>query len=103
MKAFDPLHILQILDSHNVRFVVIGGIAGRLWGSTTVTNDLHICYARDRDNLEALATALKELKVKLRGTDRVAFGLTTVAGKLRGFATPPASGGYDTLARTATE
>ena len=39
MKAFDPLAILQTLDKHGVRFVVIGGIAGRLWGSTTVTND----------------------------------------------------------------
>ena len=54
MNAFDPLQILQVLDKHKVRFVVIGGIAGRLWGSTTVTNDLDICYARDRENLEAL-------------------------------------------------
>jgi len=102
MKAFDPLHILQILDSHNVRFVVIGGIAGRLWGSTTVTNDLDICYARDRGNLEMLASSLQELKVKLRRVDRDAIRVTTVAGKLKGLESPVGSGGYDTLARTAT-
>src|SRR6266568_6324718 len=68
--AFDPLRILKTLERHGVRFVIIGGIAGRLWGSTTVTNDLDICYARDAENLNALALALAELKVRLRGTDR---------------------------------
>jgi len=64
---FDPLRLLKTLDRHGVRFVVIGGIAGRLWGSTTVTNVLDICYGRDRANLAALANALRDLKVKLRG------------------------------------
>ena len=111
MNAFDPLQILQVLDKHRVRFVVIDGIAGRLWGSTTVTNDLDICYA-----LEALATALRELKVKLRGADRDlpfiadartlkmgdCFTFTTIAGNLDCLGTPVGSGGYEALARTAT-
>jgi aminoglycoside-2''-adenylyltransferase len=117
MNAFDPLQILQVLDQHKVKFVVIGGIAGRLWGSTTVTNDLDICYARDRENLEALAGALKELKVKLRGADRDlpfivdarslkmgdSFTFTTIAGNLDTLGTPAGSGGYEALARTATK
>lgn len=117
MNAFDPLQILQVLDQHKVKFVIIGGIAGRLWGSTTVTNDLDICYARDRENLEALAGALKELKVKLRGADRDlsfitdgrtlkmgdSFTFTTIAGNLDCLVTPAGSGGYDALARTATK
>jgi hypothetical protein len=102
MKAFDPLQILQVLDRHTVRFVVIGGIAGRLWGSTTVTNDLDICHARDRGNLEMLASSLQELKVKLRRVDRDAIRVTTVAGKLNSLESPAGSGGYDMLARTAT-
>ncbi|HEX9161408.1 MAG TPA: hypothetical protein VF980_06835 [Thermoanaerobaculia bacterium] len=116
LAAFDPLRILKTLDSHHVRFVIIGGIAGRLWGSTTVTNDLDICYARDKANLEALATVLQELKVKLRGADRdlpfVAdartidmgdhFTFTTSAGNLDCLGTPAGSGGYEALARTAT-
>ncbi|HEX7421383.1 MAG TPA: hypothetical protein VF505_15945, partial [Thermoanaerobaculia bacterium] len=60
---FDPLRILKTLNRHDVRFVIIGGIAGRLWGSTTVTNDLDICYGRDRANLANLASALTDLKV----------------------------------------
>ena len=116
MNAFDPLQILQVLDKHRLRFVVIDGIAGRLWGSTTVTNDLDICHARDRQNLEALATALRELKVKLRGADRDlpfiadartlkmgdCFTFTTIAGNLDCLGTPVGSGGYEALARTAT-
>jgi hypothetical protein len=113
---FDPLRIFKILDRHGVRFVVIGGIAGRLWGSTTVTNDLDICYARDRASLQSLAAALRDLKVKLRGADRDLpfivdartlemgdhFTFTTAAGNLDCLGTPAGSGGYEALARTAT-
>jgi hypothetical protein len=115
--AFDPLRILKTLDRRDVRFVIIGGIAGRLWGSTTVTNDLDICYARDRANLDALVTALRDLKVKLRGVDRDVpflvdartlemgdhFTFITTAGNLDILGTPQGSGGYESLARTATE
>ena len=114
--AFDPLLIFKTLDRHAVRFVVIGGIAGRLWGSTTVTNDLDICYARDAENLNVLAAALSELKAKLRGADRdlpfVAdtrtlklgenFTFTTTAGSLDVLATPAGSSGYENLFRNAT-
>lgn len=115
--AFDPLRILKTLDRHGVRFVIIGGIAGRLWGSTIVTNDLDICYGRDRANLQALAAALRELKAKLRGVDRDvpfmtdartlelgdSFTFTTTAGSFDILGTPSGSGGYTALARTATE
>jgi hypothetical protein len=62
--AFDPLRILKALHRRDVRFVIIGGIVGRLWESTTVTNDLDVCYARDRANLQWLALALRDLKAK---------------------------------------
>jgi hypothetical protein len=115
--AFDPLRILKTLDRHGVRFVIIGGIAGRLWGSTTVTNDLDICYGRDRVNLQSLAAALRDLKVKLRGVDRDVpfitdartlemgdhFTFTSIAGNLDILGTPKGSAGYESLARTATE
>jgi hypothetical protein len=67
--AFDPLRTLAVLQRHDVRFVIIGGVAGRLWGSPTMTNDLDLCYARDRANLERLAGALIELHARLRGVD----------------------------------
>ena len=68
-RGYDPFAALRTLRRHGVRFVVIGGVAGRLWGSPTMTNDLDICPARDRDNLRALAGALVELGARLRGVD----------------------------------
>ncbi len=114
--AFDPQRIFETLERLRVKFVVIGGIAGRLWGSTTVTNDLDVCYARDVDNLKALAAALAELKVKLRGAGRDLpftadartlemgdhFTFSTSAGNFNILGTPAGSNGYESLARTAT-
>jgi hypothetical protein len=67
--GFDPIGALQTLQRFAVRFVVIGGIAGRIWGSPTMTNDVDICYDRDPANLERLAAALRELHARLRGVD----------------------------------
>jgi hypothetical protein len=67
--AFDPIGAIQVLQRHEVRFVLIGGVAGRLWGSPTMTNDVDICYDRERANLERLAAALEELGARLRDVD----------------------------------
>ena len=67
--SYDPLGALRTLQEHGVRFIVIGGVAGRLWGSPTMTNDVDICYARDQCNPERLAEALLELEARLRGVD----------------------------------
>ncbi|MHB8467652.1 MAG: hypothetical protein ACYDH6_03095 [Acidimicrobiales bacterium] len=66
---FDPIGALGVLQRHDVHFVVIGGFAGRLWGSPTMTNDVDVCYDRDPANLERLAEALVELGACLRGVD----------------------------------
>ncbi len=68
---FNPRPILAVLLRHDVRFVVIGGIAASLQGSTTITNDFDICYARERDNLERLAESLRELDATLRGAEEL--------------------------------
>jgi hypothetical protein len=112
---FDPLHALRVLNEHGVRFVLIGGFSARLHGSPSVTNDLDVCYARDGENLEALADALHELHAKLRGApDHVPFILdartlaaadhftfATDAGSLDILGTPSGARGYDELARNA--
>jgi hypothetical protein len=117
LPAFDPRHALRVLAAHEVRFVLIGGLAGRLWGSPTVTNDLDLCYARDRGNLERLSAALVELQARLRGVeDEVpyrldaetlaagdSFTFVTDAGNLDVRATPAGTQGFDDLARAATE
>ena len=56
----------MVLDRHRVEFVIIGGIAGWLHGSTTITNDFDICYARNTPNLQRLAAALRDLNATLR-------------------------------------
>lgn len=115
--AFDPLRALETLVHRRVRFVLIGGFAGRLWGSTTVTNDLDICYARDRKNLESLAAALKDLQATLRGApDNLPFRpdsrtlaagdhftFITSAGNLDCLGNPAGSRGFNDLVAGATE
>jgi predicted nucleotidyltransferase len=59
--------ILQLIHDRNIRFVVIGGVAMRLHGCAHITQDVDFSYARDRENLKALASALKEKHAKLRG------------------------------------
>ena len=64
---FRPRPILDALIAHRVDFVVIGGMAGILRGSSYPTYDLDVAYARDVENLERLASALVELGATVRG------------------------------------
>jgi len=50
-----------VLVRNDVRFVVIGGIAGTLHGSTTLTADLDILFERNSSNVDRLAEVLAEL------------------------------------------
>ena len=59
--SLDPVAILRVLVKNDTRFVVIGGIAGALHGSTTLTVDLDILYDRSGDNIQRLARALDVL------------------------------------------
>ena len=113
--GFDAGEIVRALQRHKVDFVVIGGIAGQLWGSPTITQDLDICYAREKTNLENLAAALRELKAKLRGVKEDvpfqldartlfngdSFTFTTAFGALDCLATPSGTSGYDDLKQAA--
>jgi len=75
-RRFDPVRILRRLQAHGVRFVLIGGLAAKAHGSPTLTVDIDVCYARDRDNLDRLAGVLGELGSVLRGASRdLAFRL----------------------------
>ena len=64
---FDPLPMLEVLGRHGVDFVIVGGVAGGAHGSSYPTYDLDIAYERSADNLERLASALRELAATLRG------------------------------------
>ena len=69
MRAFDPLGALGSLLKHEVDFVLIGGLAARLHGSPTVTDDLDISHSKERSNLERLATCLASMEARLRLPD----------------------------------
>ena len=65
---------LKLLGEYEIEVVVIGGVAATLFGSTQLTNDLHVCYARNSKNLEKLASALQSVNAHLRGVpDNVPF------------------------------
>jgi hypothetical protein len=112
---FDAGAIVRVLQRHEVDFVIIGGIAGQLWGSSTITQDLDICHARDKTNLEHLAAALRELRAKLRGVKEDvpfrldartlfngdSFTFTTDFGALDCLATPTGTNGYVDLKQGA--
>jgi hypothetical protein len=66
LQEFDPERLLEVLIRHDVRFILIGGIAAQAHGSPSLTGDLDICYARDPDNLDRLAASLAELSAVRR-------------------------------------
>jgi hypothetical protein len=117
-QRFEYLDALEILAKHHVRFVVIGGVAANLRGSTTITQDLDVCYARDEQNLGRMAAALKELRARLRGAPRDVpfipdartlkvgddFTFVTDMGSLDILGHPSGiPGGYDELERAADD
>jgi hypothetical protein len=57
--------ILQLLDQHGVRYVVVGGLAATVHGATRVTFDIDLVPEWTDDNLERLASALREAGAEL--------------------------------------
>ena len=113
--SFDPLGLVAALARHEVRYVLIGGLAAVSLGSPVVTGDLDLCYDRRSDNLERLAAALRELHASLRGApDGLpflvdartleagdAFTFRTDLGALDVIGTPAGTRGYDDLVQRA--
>jgi hypothetical protein len=118
-EGFRPGEILEVLLRHDVRFVLVGGLAAQAHGSPSLTGDLDICYARDRASLDGLAAALAELMAVRRGLPRDAprmppldartlragglFTLTTRSGDLDLLASPDPGFDYETLVSHAVE
>jgi hypothetical protein len=114
-RGFDPFRLLETLNRHGVRYVVIGGFAAKLHGSPALTADVDICYAREDADLERLVAALAEVHPTLRGADEGlpfqldartirngdSFTFVTDAGDLDILGTPAGTMGYEQLARNA--
>lgn len=109
----DPDCLFQVLAEPDVAYVLIGGLAAVLHGSTAMTNDADIVPAADDENMERLAKALLALQARLRAEDHpegVAFdphpallrsmamlNMTTRCGDLDLTLSLAAVGGYDEL------
>jgi len=68
--AFDPAEIIETLDRHGVRYVLVGGVAARLHGSPTLTEDIDITPEQTAENLTCLAEALADLDARLAVPDK---------------------------------
>jgi hypothetical protein len=117
---FTPEAILECLERHRVRYVLIGGLAALFYGSPYITTDVDITPERSRANLVRLAAALEELDamVVVDGLDYpvdrehfpltaesidngTSWRLTTRAGRLDLALMPDGTQGYDDLRRGA--
>ncbi|MBI3969756.1 MAG: hypothetical protein HY332_00585 [Chloroflexi bacterium] len=117
MADFEPNRLVRTLYDEGVAFIIIGGIAASFLGSPSATFDLDICYERSRENLEALARALRSLNAKLRGIpEDVPFRLdartlamgdhftfATDAGDFDCLGTPAGTDGYEDLLRNVVD
>jgi hypothetical protein len=117
-----PRATLDVLERHRVRYVVIGGIGARIWGSPRNTEDLDVCPAETRANKRRLAAALTELGARFRppgpeeeglappgGWDErsfdamVSLALTTKLGWVGVWFRPDGTEGYEDLIRGASD
>jgi hypothetical protein len=114
-----PQEIFDVLSRHAVEYVLIGGLAATLHGSSALTNDADICPDPSPENLERLAAALHEFDAQIR-TETEPGGipfpadadflkrtqlvnLSTRFGDFDIAFQPVASHGYEDLARGATQ
>ncbi len=109
MTDFERL--FRSLHKGRVEYVLIGGVAATVHGSSRLTQDVDVCYARTNSNLDRIVRALRPLKPYLRGAPRglpfewsartlragLNFTLTTTAGDIDLLGEVTGGGGYDDL------
>jgi predicted nucleotidyltransferase len=106
---FDRL--LRVLADSHTEFILVGGVAAAAHGSARATYDIDIVYARTRENVERLVSALRPLEPYLRGAPPglpfswesgtilrgLNFTLTTGAGDIDLLGEITGGGTYDDL------
>jgi len=63
---FDPVRICEILNEEQVDYVVVGGFAAVIRGSSLPTRDIDIVPSRIPANLDRLARALTRMNAEIR-------------------------------------
>ncbi|MDQ3081535.1 MAG: nucleotidyltransferase, partial [Gemmatimonadota bacterium] len=66
----DFARLLSALHRPGVEYIIIGGVAATVHGSSRLTQDVDICYERTDANLDRVVRALRPLKPYLRGAPR---------------------------------
>ena len=62
----DLVRLIRVLDHHCVDYLLAGGAAARAYGAKRLTEDADCVVRRERDNLDRLVRALRELNARLR-------------------------------------
>lgn len=107
----DFAKLFAALHKTHIEYIIIGGVAATVHGSSRLTQDVDICYARSDANLDRLVRALRPLKPYLRGTPRglpfewsaatlragLNFTLTTTAGDIELLGEVTGGGTYEDL------
>lgn len=107
----DFRRLVHTLCDGRVEFLIIGGVAAAAHGSSRLTQDLDVVYARHRSNLERLVATVGSLDPYLRGappglpfrwdletlTRGLNFTLTTALGDLDLLGEIVGGGGYEQL------
>ena len=83
MTEFDLHALLETLRAHDVRFVVIGGVAVGAHGYLRTTEDLDLVPDPDAENLGRLADALSSLESTLPTVGNRPFDPASDAGVIR--------------------
>lgn len=63
---FDPVRICAILNEEGVDYVVVGGFAAVIRGSSLPTRDIDVVPARSTENLDRLGRALRRMGAQIR-------------------------------------
>lgn len=103
--------ILSLLAGGNVKFILIGGLAGIAQGAARATVDVDVVYSRDSGNIQRLVATLSDASPYLRGvppglpfrfdeptvSSGLNFTLTTTVGDLDLIGDVPGGGTYEEL------
>jgi hypothetical protein len=63
---FDPVRICEILNEELVEYVIVGGFAAVVHGSSLPTRDIDVVPSRSPQNLDRLGRALRRMNAMIR-------------------------------------
>ncbi|MBX3416905.1 MAG: hypothetical protein KF851_04830 [Pirellulaceae bacterium] len=109
--------LLVELERAGVEFILIGGLAAVVHGSSRATVDVDVVYRRSRENMERLVSALQPFAPYLRGVppglpfrfdletleSGLNFTLITQIGDIDLLAEVPGNGTWETLEKYSKE